>query len=386
MSTLATIIKREWKRIFTLPAHYVVLLVIPPVVFLFFGFIYNKKFAEDMPVMVWDEDQSALSTKLTDMLNATASIRITGIAASEQQVQTAIRSGNIFGAVHFPRNMEADLKSNHPTAVTVYTNAAAIVPAKLIYKDAAGVIIKGGLAVVLQKFTKQGMPERRAMALLQPIQLNTVTLYNPDYNYQQYLTPGLITVGLQMALILVGVLLLNYEAKTGTFNELVQTAKGSASQIVIGKTIAHLTIAWLNFILIAGIVFPVYGLSKPGTFWSFFILFSLLSLACIGIGLMVSAIVADVITATDVALFYTSPAFVFSGFTFPRWAMPWYDQFYAGLMPYTPFLDGFIKVYYMQLPLGYAQRECGLLLIFIAVSLLVAILMLQRKINKTVSP
>ncbi|WP_218917202.1 ABC transporter permease [Niabella ginsenosidivorans] len=213
MNTFAHIIIREWKRIVSLPAHYVVLLVIPPVVFLFFGLIYNKKFAEDMPVMVWDEDHSALSTRLTDILNATQSIRISSIATDENQVRSAIRSGRVSGAIHFPPRMEANLKSNHPSVVTVYTNAAAIVPAKLIYKDAAGVIVKGGLAVVLQKFTRQGMPEGKAMALLQPIQLNTVTLYNPDYNYQQYLTPGLITVGFQMALILAGVLLINYEKK-----------------------------------------------------------------------------------------------------------------------------------------------------------------------------
>ncbi|HEX7753922.1 MAG TPA: ABC transporter permease, partial [Niabella sp.] len=327
MPVLVNIILREWKRIITIPAHYVVLLVIPPVVFLFFGFIYNKKFAEELPVMVWDEDHSALSTRLTDLLNATKSIHINSTATSENQVRAAIKSGKVSGAIHFPRHMEADLKSNHPTTVTVYTNAAAIVPAKLIYKDAAGVIVKGGLAVVLQKFTKQGMPEGKAMALLQPIQLNTVTLYNPDYNYQQYLTPGLITVGFQMALILVGVLLINYELKTKTFEELIQTAKGAASPIIVGKTIAHLTVAWVNYFLIAGIIFPIYGLSKPGTFWPFFLLFSLLSLACIGIGILVSSIISDIITATDVALFYTSPAFVFSGFTFPRWAMPWYDQF-----------------------------------------------------------
>ncbi|WP_317041116.1 ABC transporter permease [Niabella ginsenosidivorans] len=149
----------------------------------------------------------------------------------------------------------------------------------------------------------------------------------------------------------------------------------------MGKNIAHLTVAWINYLLIAGIIFPLYGLSKPGAFWPFFVLFSLLSLACIGIGILVSTIVSDVITATDVALFYTSPAFVFSGFTFPRWAMPWYDQFYAGLMPYTPFLDGFIKVYFMQLPLYYARKECGVLLLFIGVTLLVSIILLQQKIN-----
>lgn len=374
---------REWKRICSIPAHFVVLLIVPPIVYLFFGFIYSNQYAKDLPVLIWDEDHSTISTRLTQLLDASESIRIVGTASTKQDMEQAIKSGTAFGVIHFPQKMETDIKNNHPTTITVLTNAAAIVPAKLIYKDAAGIIIKGGLAVVLQKLTRQGMPESRAMALIQPIQLNTVTLYNPTYNYQQYLTPGLITVALQMVLILAGVLLINYEFSTGTWKDLMQISNHSASAILLGKLLAHLSISWLHFLFIAGVVFPLYHLDKPDSTESFFIFFTLLSIACIGIGLMVSSIVNDVITATDIALFYTSPAFVFSGFTFPRWAMPWYDQYYANLMPYTPFLDGFIRVYYMELPFRYAVKEAGILLLFCGISLTAALFLLQLKINKT---
>ncbi|MNR06970.1 hypothetical protein D3C85_1230700 [compost metagenome] len=83
----------------------------------------------------------------------------------------------------------------------------------------------------------------------------------------------------------------------------------------------------------------------------------------------------------DVALFYTSPAFVFSGFTFPRWAMPWYDQYYALIMPYTSFLDGFFKVYYMNLPLKYAHGDLIKLLLFCVVMFPTAILLFKRQFN-----
>ncbi len=55
-----------------------------------------------------------------------------------------MRRNEIMGAVHFPRKMEADIKSRKPTTVTLYTNAAYLVPAKLIYKDAAQVLLTGG--------------------------------------------------------------------------------------------------------------------------------------------------------------------------------------------------------------------------------------------------
>lgn len=372
---------REWKRIFSIPNFYVVLLIIPPIIFLFYGFIYQKQFARELPMAVWDEDGSSVSRTLTDMMEQNENIHFTHVVFSNAEIEKLMKEGKIFGAVHFPKNMEADAKKNHQSNITLYTNGAYLVPAKMIYKGAAEIIIKAGLAVVLQKAEKQGMAADKANTLVQPIKLNTTVLYNPDFNYQLYLTPGLVTVGLQMALIVASVLILNLEFKKETIDSLLKIST-SSSQIVIGKMLAHLCIAWLLFILISFVVFPVFDLDKPETNFSFFILYTLLALACIGIGMMLSAISDNLLFVVDVALFFTSPAFVFSGFTFPRWAMPWYDQFYADIMPYTHFLDGFIKLYFMELPLRYATPEMIRLLIFIGITFPVAILFFQRKINR----
>ncbi|WP_209391058.1 ABC transporter permease [Chryseobacterium sp. RR2-3-20] len=380
MKAISKIMIREWKRIFSIPNFYVVLLVIPPIIFLFYGLIYQKQFAKELPMAVWDEDQSLVSRTLTDMMEHSELIKFTATVNSNAEIEKLIQEGKIFGAVHFPKNMESDVKKNHQSNITLYTNGAYLVPAKMIYKGAAEVIIKGGLAVVLQKAEKQGMPADKANALVQPIKLNTTVLYNPDFNYQLYLTPGLITVGLQMALIVASVLILNLEFKRNTIDELLQIST-SSSQIIIGKMLAHLCVSWLLFVLIAYLVFPIYDLGKPKTDFNFFLIYTLMSMACIGIGMMFSAISNNLLFVTDVAMFFTSPAFVFSGFTFPRWAMPWYDQFYADIMPYTHFLDGFIKLYFMELPLSYASPEMVKLLVFIGITFPLSIVFFQKKIN-----
>ena len=380
MKTISQIIIREWKRIFSIPNFYVVLLVIPPVIFFFYGLIYQKQFAKELPMAVWDEDQSSVSRTLTDMMEQNENIHFTHTAFSNTEIEKLMKEGKIFGAVHFPKNMESDAKKNHQSNITLYTNGAYLVPAKMIYKGAAEIIIKGGLAVVREKAEKQGMPAQTANALVQPIKLNSTILYNPDFNYKMYLTPGLITVGLQMALIVAAVLILNLEFKRNTIDDLLEISH-SSSQIVIGKMLAHLSVSWILFVLIVFVVFPVYDLGKPGTDFNFFIIYTLMALACIGIGMMLSALSDNLLFVTDVALFFTSPAFVFSGFTFPRWAMPWYDQLYSDIMPYTHFLDGFIKLYFMQLPMHYAMPEVYKLLLFTGVTFPLAVIIFQRKIN-----
>ena len=381
MQTIGHIILREWKRILRFPVFYLVMLVIPGLLFSFYALIYQKKDAKHLAFAIWDEDKSALSRQLIFLLEQRETLQITRSVNSEIEVKELIQKGEILGAVHFPAKMEKDIFSRHRANVTLYTNAASLVPAKLVYKAVAEVIIMGSSGVILKKLVKTGMKPDRAMALANPIKLNSYQLYNATYNYQEYLVPGLITVGIQMIIIISSMLALNYEWKTNTMQELYELSKGSALTVITGKTIAHLCASWFNFFLIAFVIFPLFGIGVTAATGKFFILYTLLSLACIGIGMFISALFKDVMLSGDTALFYTSPAFVFSGFTFPRWAMPWYDQYYASIMPYTSFLDAFFKVYYMNLPMQYAQADIYKLLLFCAVMFPTAVILFHHQFN-----
>jgi ABC-2 type transport system permease protein len=354
----------------------------PPVLFFLYAFIYEKEKVTNLPVAIWDESHSSVSRQLTFLLEQMESIHIIRQVKSQPELENLILKGEVMGAVHFPVKMEEHIMSGQPVNITLYTNASSLVPAKLLFKNASEVIITGGAGITLQKLVETGMNRGKAMALVQPVRLTTLPLYNPGYNYFQYLVPGLITVALQMIIIMVGVLIFSYEAKTGSKQELYALAGGSAISILTGKMFAHLIVAWINFILVTGIIFPIFGIGQAMPVFHFFILYTLLAMACISIGLMISVLISDTMLATDIALFYTAPAFVFSGYTFPRWAMPWYDQYYAQLMPYSSFLDGFVKLYQMQLPFRYAFHEMGVLLLFSALTFLIALFLLKAKIRK----
>ncbi|WP_432713814.1 ABC transporter permease [Pedobacter sp.] len=373
------IIIREWKRILRLKVFYLVMLVVPVFLFSFYAVIYQKEEAKHLSFAIWDDDQSPVSRQFTFLLEQQDALNITKRISSEAEVEKLMQQGKIMGAIHFPAKMENNIYNRHPVTVTLYTNATSLVPAKMVYKAVAEVVLTASSGVILKKLTKKGMKADQAMALANPVKLNSYQLYNSSYNYQQYLVPGLVTVGMQMILIISSMLALNYEWKTETMQELYELSNGSAFMVIMAKTIAHLVVSWANFMLIAFVIFPFFDIGVPAATAKFFLIYSLLSVACIGIGMFISSLFKDVMLSGDTALFYTSPAFVFSGFTFPRWAMPWYDQYYATIMPYTPFLDAFLKVYYMNLPLHYAQADINKLLLFCVVMFPTAILLFQSQ-------
>ena len=215
--TVLRIALREWRRILTLPVFYWLLLVVPPILFFFYAFIYQEEEIKDLPFAIWDESHSSVSRQLTFLLEQTVSIHIIRQVKSQSELEKVILKGEVMGAMHFPANMEKNILSSQPVNVTLYTNASSLVPAKMLFRNASEVIIMGGAGISLQKLIQTGMNPSKAMALVEPVKLTTLPLFNPDYNYFRYLVPGLITVALQMIIIMVGVLIFNYESKNRVF-------------------------------------------------------------------------------------------------------------------------------------------------------------------------
>jgi ABC-2 type transport system permease protein len=102
---------------------------------------------------------------------------------------------------------------------------------------------------------------------------------------------------------------------------------------------------------------------------------------------MFSCFSKNYLQTTEISLFLNTPAFIFSGFVYPLWAMPALHTWFAQLMPFTHFIDGFLKLGIMGTSLASALPEISRLSVFVAVPLIVITVFLsyhKRKIiNKT---
>ena len=101
------------------------------------------------------------------------------------------------------------------------------------------------------------------------------------------------------------------------------------------------------------------------------------------LGIMVSTIFKDEAMAMDVSFVYNSPAFVFSGFTFPIMAMPAFNAWYAQLIPYTHFLNAFIKGIEMRTPMSFLYQHVISLLLFFVVGYIVTAFILLTRLKKS---
>jgi ABC-2 type transport system permease protein len=279
--------------------------------------------------------------------------------------------------------MEKDVKSCKQADVTLFINSSNIIVSNYLLSDGSKIIkmVSGG--VLLKKLRSSGLMEDQAMNIISPIKIETMVLYNPNYSYVNYLAPGLTTFAYLMIIMVASVLILSSEFTHNTFNELLKLSENKISIIILGKSLPHIVIHVINLIILVGIIFPIFNI-KIHSSWVMVLLFLIFfSIVVFALGFMISSLFRDQMFATELALFVVTPAFIFSGLTYPLWAMPWLFRFVADLIPYTHFLSGFTKLAQMGVPFRYVIPETIYLIIFLLISIITTVIALRYQIKKS---
>ncbi len=376
------IIVREFKRIRERKTLFLLEIIFPVILFFLFSEIYKEELIREMPIAIYDADNSSLSRTIIQFIDSSPTLKITESLNSIDEVKDEFLKGRIRGAFAFPRNFEKDVKSGQSSSVIVYKNSSNILVGNYILKESASIIKTASGGALLKKLRSSGLTNEKAMAIVNPIQIETASLYNSTYSYENYLMPGLVTFTLQMMVMLAAVIVISSEYSHHSFNELVNLAGNSTYKILIGKSIPHLLIHFASITLIIGIIFPLYNITIHGSVFTVFVLMVTFIFASFFFGLLISAIINDQLLATEIAVFINTPAFIFSGFTFPIWGMPFIHTIFAQILPFTHFLTAFLKVYQMGASFSDITNEIMVLSLFGIISIIGILITLKIKMRK----
>ena len=366
------------------PAAWILLLVIPLGIFFYLGAIYEEGGIEKVSIAVLDNDHSNLSRKVIQNIEASPKLDIIKFLNSNDDIDRFfIDHPDIKGFYLIPKDFSKNIFLGKQEKLIIYTNSSNIIYGNLLYKEAATFINTLSAGINLNALKIKGIPHEKAVKMVMPIKVITKPLYNSYYNYLYYLVPGLTTVLLQMIVFFLAARSINSEYTNKTIAELLSISKGSISMILFGKLLTYTLLGFLVGIIIFSFVHPILGVPIGKNTISFLGIVMLFVMTNAMLGIMVSAIFKDEAIAMDASFVYNSPAFVFSGFTFPIMAMPSFNAWYAQLIPYTHFLKAFIKGIEMNTPLSFLIPHIINLLLFFIVGYVVTISILLVRLKKS---
>jgi len=358
--------EREMEFISRSKSARTLLVFLPLLLYFFLAFIYQKGALREIPVAVYDADHSEISRKVVSFIESSAAMKITYYLSSEDNIEDFFLNHDEQAVFYIPRGFSKDIYRNKSTRLVAYTNSSNIVYGNILYREAAVISTTVSSGIILTRLEHVGINHNEAMGLVMPVSTHIKTLFNPWFNYLYYLVPGLMTVLLQMFVFFVATRAFNREITEGTFAELVRVSQNSALQMLLGKGLAYTSMG-LGIIMVISLVFMTFEIPFMHLEVELLLLFLVLVVVNIFLGFMLSTTLDEEIFAMDVAFFYNSPAFVFSGFTFPMFGMPFFNSTYAQFIPYTHFLHAFFKLYQMGTPLRYIIPDLKILAAFLIV-------------------
>jgi ABC-2 type transport system permease protein len=384
--TVFKVAANELKQIVEKKAYYMLLIVMPMVLFFIITMVYEKKVVTQIPVAIVDLDHSMVSRLLIQQVASTRSMKIEKYLNSVDEIKEEMLKGNIHGAFVLPKDTEKDVKKGRPVYLAIYKNTSNLIIGNMLLRDAATIAKMSSAEILRRKLRLGGMSEEQAMNTLNPIRVTSNTLFNPGYNYLIYLIPGVLPALLQMIIMIVAALTFNQIQSEGKLLDLYKLANFNVFNIIFGKSIPHILINFATGLGLIGIVFVFAEVPIQGSFLFLCFIMLFFVAASFFMGLMLSVLFKDPFMSTEAVIMICTPAFIFSGYTFPLWAMTPIHQGLSFIFPYTHYMNATFKVNQFDAPLRYALPDVLYMAILTTAVILISAFFMQLKKKKLEKP
>jgi ABC-2 type transport system permease protein len=335
---MRAVLRRELRRIGSRRLEPLLLVVLPALALAFTWAIFSAGLPRDLPVAVVDQDHSRLSRQLVRMIDATPTIRVSERPADPKAAEELILSGRVYAYVLLPAGLERDVKRGQAEPVVAHTNAQLLVPASLVKRDLLAATSTVSAGNKLRRLRAAGETDASARVRVEPVRADIHALFNPQLNYVSYIFVALFPTLLHTFVLLAAVNSVGSELREGTAGEWLGAAKGSVARALAGKLLPS-TLAFLAVASAAmAVLFGVAGVPMRGSLPILLLGTLLFVLAYQAVGVLLVALFANLRFATSVAAFLASPAFAYTGITFPTMGMPAFARFWGALLPLTHYL------------------------------------------------
>lgn len=344
---------RECRRLVKSPIYWCCMVVAPLMCYVFFTSLMAKGLPNELPAGVVDLDKTATTRSIIRNLDAFQNTDITESYQSFSEARQAVQRGEIYAFYYVPRGTTAKVTAGRQPEVSFYINYSYLIAGSLLYKDMRTMSELAGGAVGRKTLFAKGAGERQAMAILQPIVIDTHPIHNPYLNYAVYLCnvilPGILTLLIfQTTIYSIGT-----EQKYNTHREWMQLAGNNMVVALTGKLLPQTAI----FFLIGSLCdFYLYGMLHYPCHSGIFPMLGIMLMMVVAsqaFGVFLAGLIPSLRMALSVASLWGVVSVSISGFTFPVMAMDAPLQALAWLFPlrhyfllYVNFaLDGFAPVF-----------------------------------------
>jgi ABC-2 type transport system permease protein len=374
MNAVVQVTLREWRWI-RRDFRQILLVVLAPLAFVtILSLGYSSKKVVGVPVLIVDQDHSALSRKLTQAIFANESFAAAEYADSSDEFATLVAQDRAHVCFVFPHNMERDMLARRGSKAVVMVDASNLLAASLEASNAVSVLGTFALGAEMRMIeAKAGVTRESAFNRALPIQTGFRSWFNPGFtaNYFNFMVIGILSIPVQLAGLLVGIGSGASEYKARRSDPLTLTTR-SPWAILFGKLLAYLAIAYPVILFVVCFPHLFFGAPMAGSLLTLALVTLWFTSVLVVFGYALSSLIADPLFATEICAIITLPNFLLSGFTWPAFSMPIVVRILAYALPMHSFNFMFRKISVMGASAQDCLLEMGLLSLWTILALVLA--------------
>ena len=337
---IRVILRKEFLQALREPRMRVLLFVPPMIQLLVFGFAVNLDV--DHARIAWaDQDRTPESRDLRNRFTGSGRFDIVAEPASEEAVQRVLDHGEAQAVVRVFHGFARDIARGHSTDVQVLVDGTNSNTASLISSYAGEIIASysGDVMAGQQRIrVLTRSPNAAVGAAVPQVIARTRVWFNPDLYSRNYFVPGVIANIIMLVTLMLTALAIVREKEIGTMEQLMVTPVRPL-ELMLGKTLPFAIVGLFDVALVTVAALLIFRIPLHGSFVLLLGCAVLYLMTTLGAGLFLSTISHTQQQAMMMSFFFSTPAFMLSGFAFPIRNMPQAVQWLTYLNPVRYFIE-----------------------------------------------
>lgn len=326
------LVRKEFLQIFRDPNMLRAMLIAPLIQLFVLSYAINTDL-KNVRLAVLDQDHSQASRELIDAFYASKLFIGAASCASPAQLDNELFSGNADVALWIPRDFGHDLDASRHATISIAIDGQNSSAAG----RAAGYaeqIIRRESQRYLTEWSAQNHELKQSM---HRIEAQTRFFYNPELQSRYYMIPGIMAILLVVVTAMLSGMAIVREKEVGTLEQL-QVSPMSAGEIIAGKLLPFVMIAFVELTIATTIALLWFGVPFLGSFVLFAFAAICFLLVTLGGGLLVSTFSHTQQQAMLTIWFIMVFAILTSGFFYPIDNMPQWIRYLTYVNPMRYFM------------------------------------------------
>ena len=364
-----------WRQKFDL----LMITVLPLCIIIVMSSMFAQGKPEHLPIAIIDQDQGQLSQEIQRHIALNHTLKIYTVTEQTLEAERLLNENKIWGYVHIPAQAEQRLTQLQDANISIAYNQSYF----SIGNTISSAMLISTLSAIDEFSGTQYLAQRLPYVDAPTPQIKISPLYNPQLNYELYLEPFMVPAILHLLLCCCVAFAVGQEFKRHTFNQWLATPKLWAA--LLSKNMLYVAAfslwTWLWMFWLIGI----RGWFVAGSLFSIVLAQLLFYSAYAFLSSAVVLATQDLSKSFGLLAVYGGSSLSFAGVTLPLNNAAPFTQFWAHIIPYTPYAQLQTQQWVIGSPLTVSVQLFLILLLYAILYAVLAYLLLthrKKQLNK----